>query len=284
MRSDFVALILSHGRANKVLTYDNIRRFGYTGDIIIVIDDEDTQRQEYISKFGKENVEIFSKDKMQGTFDAGDNFGTKKVIVFARNICHEIALKRGYKYYIQLDDDYVDFAHRYECEGQLRQAQIKSLDRVWGAMLEFYENHTQLLTIAMGQGGDYVGGITNDAWKQRVRRKAMNSFICSVDRPFKFVGHINEDVNTYTSEGLRGKIFLSTYLVMLNQLQTQSNKGGMTDVYQDSGTYIKSFYSVMYTPSAVKISVMGGNSEHRIHHHVNWNNCVPKILSEKYRK
>lgn len=45
----------------------------------------------------------------------------------------------------------------------------------------------------------------------------------------------------------------------------------------------KSFYSVMYSPSCVKISLMGA-SHKRIHHQVTWNNAAVKILHEKYRK
>lgn len=45
----------------------------------------------------------------------------------------------------------------------------------------------------------------------------------------------------------------------------------------------KTNYAVMSMPSAVKISML--NSTHkRIHHKISWNNCVPKIISEKYRK
>lgn len=36
----------------------------------------------------------------------------------------------------------------------------------------------------------------------------------------------------------------------------QKNKGGMSDVYIDKGTYLKSFYSVMFAPSCVKIGLM----------------------------
>lgn len=71
--------------------------------------------------------------------------------------------------------------------------------------------------------------------------------------------------------------------VQLGQKQTQKNSGGMTELYLDSGTYVKSFYSVMYAPSCVKISLMGA-SHKRIHHQVTWNNAAVKILNEKYRK
>ena len=65
--------------------------------------------------------------------------------------------------------------------------------------------------------------------------------------------------------------------------KTQANAGGLTDIYLDNGTYVKSFYSVMFCPSAVKVSMMG-DTQMRIHHKVYWNYCVPKIINEKYKK
>ena len=59
--------------------------------------------------------------------------------------------------------------------------------------------------------------------------------------------------------------------------------GGMSGLYLDMGTYLKSFYSVMYSPQAVKIAQMGSGHT-RIHHHVTWDKCAPKIVGEKYRK
>jgi hypothetical protein len=147
-------------------------------------------------------------------------------------------------------------------------------------MLAYYES-MPVLSIAMSQGGDFLGD--NGGHASWVKRKAMNSFICSVDRPFSFMGRINEDVNTYTNLGRRGELFMTIGAVQLGQKQTQKNSGGMTELYLDSGTYVKSFYSVMYAPSCVKISLMGA-SHKRIHHQVTWNNAAVKILHEKYRK
>ena len=111
----------------------------------------------------------------------------------------------------------------------------------------------------------------------------MNTFICSTDRKFQFVGRINEDVNTYVKYGSIGSIFLTVPDVRIIQLQTQNNSGGMTDLYLDSGTYIKSFYTVMYHPSSVNISLMG-ETHKRLHHSIKWVNTVPKILDESYKR
>ena len=111
----------------------------------------------------------------------------------------------------------------------------------------------------------------------------MNSFFCSTDKPFKFVGRINEDVNTYTTLGQQGKLIMTVTSISVTQTQTQKNKGGMTDVYIDGGTYLKSFYTVIFSPSCVKIAMMG-DKHMRIHHNVVWEHCTPMILNERWRK
>ena len=138
----------------------------------------------------------------------------------------------------------------------------------------------------MAQSGDFIGGL-GTVGKKYVKgefsRKAMNSFFCSTDKPFCFNGRLNEDVNTYTSLQSRGSVFITFGRLRLQQKPTQKNKGGMTDIYCDNGTYIKSFYSVMFMPSAVKISKMGVNN-FRLHHKVKWNNTAPLILPETLKK
>lgn len=281
---NFCAMILTHGRADNVKTLTSLRGQGYTGPVVMVVDDEDEQVGRYIENFGEENVEIFSKTEIAKTFDRGDNFDKRGAIIYARNVCFDIAKKRGYRYFIELDDDYTSFTYRFNEKLDYVETKIKNLDAVWGLMLEYFKQTPELTKIAMAQGGDFIGGRNSGFGRLIPKRKAMNSFICDTGRRFTFVGTINEDVNTYTSEATRGKIFLTIPVVCLHQMTTQKNAGGMTDLYLDSGTYIKSFYSVMFTPSAVKIAVMGGDAEKRLHHLVLWNNVAPKIISEKFKK
>lgn len=280
MRDDFCAFILTHGRPDNVLTYKTLRRAGYTGKIFIVIDDEDKTREQYIEQYG-DQVLAFSKADIARRFDEADNFGDRRSIFYARNACFELAERVGCQHFIQLDDDYHEFQFRVGRDFEADYSPIRSLDQVLAEMFAYYRS-IPAASIAMSQGGDFLrsGGDGNAAW---LKRKAMNSFICSVDRPFKFVGRINEDVNTYTSLGRRGELFLTVGAVQLGQKQTQKNSGGMTELYLDSGTYVKSFYSVMYSPSCVKIGLMGA-SHKRLHHQVTWNNAAVKIIHERHKK
>lgn len=269
MRDDFCAFILTHGRPDKVLTYRTLRRAGYTGKIFIVVDDEDKTRHQYMAEFG-EQVLVFSKTDIASRFDEADNFCDRRSIFYARNACFDLAKLVGCKYFIQLDDDYHEFQFRVDRNYDQAYFPIRKLDAILSEMLAYYES-IPALSIAMSQGGDFLGD--NGGHASWVKRKAMNSFICSVDRPFSFMGRINEDVNTYTNLGRCGELFMTIGAVQLGQKQTQKNSGGMTELYLDSGTYVKSFYSVMYAPSCVKISLMGA-SHKRIHHQVTWNNAA----------
>lgn len=284
---DFVALILTHGRADRVITYESLKKAGYTGRIVLVIDDEDASAPDYVSRFGRENVEVFSKAAVAATFDEGVP-GDRRTIVYARNACFDIARRLGYRYFIELDDDYTSFQWRFDEKLRYISAdnRVRNLDAVLDIMLDYFKT-IPAKSIAMAQGGDFIGGgCGTQARTLWAKRKAMNSFICDTQRPFTFIGRINEDVNTYTRLGSVGDLFLQIHQVALMQKQTQSNAGGMTDVYLDSGTYLKSFFTVMYMPSSVRVKLMGNEfaNQKRLHHVVRWKYTVPCILDEQYKK
>lgn len=285
MRNDFAVFILSHGRPDNVITLNTLKKANYTGKWYIVIDNEDDKADKYYKKYGTDKVIMFDKLEISKKFDTADMSQERRTVVYARNACFEIAEKLGLTYFLELDDDYNGFSYRKEIDGLLTQrVNVKQADKMFELMIDFLEK-TQALTVAFGQGGDYVGGLNSGLYKVQVKRKAMNTFFCTTKRPFKFVGRINEDTNTYVLYGSRGHLFLTIRDVMIKQLETQSNKGGMTDVYLNSGTYLKSFYTVMMCPSCVKISRMGNTStSKRIHHRIDWNSAVPKIISERYKK
>lgn len=272
--NDFAVFILTHGRADNVFTYKTLKKCGYTGQIYFIIDNEDKMINEYIDNFGQENVKIFDKKKMADSIDEGNNFDNRKVIIHARNACFEIAKELGVKYFIQLDDDYYYFGYRYDTGAKI----IKNLDEVFRIVFDFYKS-TNITSIALSQGGDHIGGFSGI----KLKRKCMNSFFCSTDRPFQFIGSINEDVNTYTTLGSRGHVFFTFTNLQLDQKDTQSNKGGMTDQYNLSGTYVKSFHSVMMQPNSVKVSMMN-SSNPRLHHSISWNNTTPMIVSDNHKK
>ncbi len=282
MRKDFVAFILTHGRPDRVFTFETLRKSGYRGPLYLVCDTDDPTIPEYKKRYGADKVLTFSKAAIAKAFDEVVP-GDRRSIVYARNACFRLAKKLGYRFFIELDDDYSGFYYRFDSKGVYQSIYIRELEPLWSLMCDFLAE-TPFASVAMSQGGDHIGGINGDALKAiKGKRKAMNTFICDIEKPFQFTGRINEDVNVYTAAQRAGLLFLSFMMAQVNQKQTQSNAGGMTDIYLDSGTYLKSFISVMLAPSCVKVGEVG-SSHRRIHHSVDWAACAPCIIPERYRK
>lgn len=283
MRNEsFAVFILTHGRPNRQVTYRWLKKQGYTGPIYVIVDNEDATLEEYKALYG-ESLIIFDKRDIASRYDEADNFQDRRSVFYARNACFEIARDLGLEYFLELDDDYSLFCHKFTRGLRFRERPVKDLDRLFDIILDYYKT-IPALTIAMAQNGDFFGGSQSTyAKKLGMKRKAMNTFFCATSRPFSFLGRINEDVNTYVTEGQRGGLFLTFFNVAIIQEDTQMGTGGMTDLYLDQGTYVKSFYTVMMAPSSVKIAEIGQNHK-RIHHRITWDNAVPKLIGEEYRK
>jgi len=284
LRDDFVVFILSHGRPNNVHTFHTLRDNGYTGQVVFVLDNEDSTINEYKQLYEREmktSVYVFSKDEIASRYDEVDSGKDRRAIFYARNACFEIARELNYTYFLELDDDYTCFRSRVNENGKLATIYHRDLNSVFEAMLQFLDD-TNAHTVAMSQTGDFIGGMGSKVFKERLTRKAMNSFFCTTERPFKFLGRVNEDVNTYVSEGSKGKLLFTVADISLDQMATQQNSGGMTELYLNSGTYVKSFFTIITNPSSVKIYEMGC-SHKRIHHLIDWNVAVPKIVSSDFK-
>jgi len=280
-KEKFAMFILTHGRPHDVITMQALKDSNYTGKTYIIIDNEDSQADEYRKVFGKEMVIQFDKAAIGETFDIADTRTDRRATVYARNASFQIAKDLGLDYFMQLDDDYKTFMYRFIDGEQLRGLVTRSLDDVIDAFIKLLED-TNATTVAMAQGGDFLGGV--EGFKKKLfMRKAMNTWLFRTERPLTFIGRMNDDVNTYVMNGLRGELIFTPPQVCITVAQTQAVSGGMTEMYVENGTYMKSMYTVMMCPSAVRVAYMGA-SNLRLHHDYKWKYLVPKIINERHRK
>jgi hypothetical protein len=207
---DFAVFIMVYGRPEKNWTYDTLKKCGYSGKIYLVGDNTDSTIDGYKLKYGEELL-VFDKKEVAKKYDAGDNSGDLRSTMYSANTIFELAKQNGVKYFCLMCDDYYYFGYRYDTGARI----IKNLDAVFDSMVEFYKS-TNIKTIAFSQGGDHIGGFNST-----FRRKAMNSFFCSTDRPFEFMGRLNEDVTTYVNLGGKGDIFCTFPFLQLDQKDTQ---------------------------------------------------------------
>ncbi len=288
--SNFCIFIISYKRAGNIETIRTIERAGYTGDYYILIDDRDPQRKQYYENYGEDKILEFNKPEIREQVDIGDNFDSNATALLPRQALFQIARELDIDYFLVLDDDYSDFMYRFDkdlnymfSEESSGNYQITDLDSFLESWVDYYEK-SGVETQTLAQGGDFIGGAENKlAKKVTTKRKAMNTWLLSPDREFEYLGRMNNDVNTYIRNQQLGAVMFMINHASINQEPTQQREGGLTDLYLDRGTYIKTFYSILYAPSCIKIGLMGDNYQ-RIHHKVQWKYAVPKILSEEYKK
>jgi hypothetical protein len=280
---DFAVFIISNGRPDKVYTQTMLKKYNYTGEYFIILDDEDESYYKYVKNFGENKIKVFNKKNIADLTDEGNNFDNRRTTTHARNACFDIANQLGYKYFLVLDDDYTVFRYRY-IEKYITKGYVNNLDMLFLNTFNYYEK-TKFISIAFAQGGDFIGGESCGLLKNYIynSRKCMNSFFCSTDRRFWFLGQLNEDVNTYVTYGNKGGLFMTIPFVGLEQKATQLTSGGMTDAYLKYGTYVKSFTTVMMQPSSVFVAMMGF-TKNRLHHRVIQRKTTPMILDPKHKK
>ena len=279
MRDDFCIFIISYDRPTNVPTIDSLERYGYTGDWRLVVDHE-ADIGPYTEEYGEDKVIYLDKDGALPELDRGDNLNRRDCNVYARQQMWDLADELGYNYFLVLDDDYTNIQYRFNEQFEYDPEVMRDFDEYINASIEYLEQ-ADLDTLCMAQGGDFIGG-SEAAMAESVqtKRKAMNSFLCKTDRPFNFRGTINEDVNTYVRAAQYGKIFLTTNTASIEQETTQQEDGGLTGIYLDQGTYVKSFYTILYSPSCTSLTKLHDRGDDRIHHRVEWRNAVPKIVPE----
>lgn len=280
---DFAIFILTHGRPDQIFTLKALKEVNYRGKIFFIVDNEDAKLDRYKQKYGEDRVKVFDKKEMADLVDEGNNFDERRTITHARNACFNIAEELGLKYFLQLDDDYTAFRYRLLVRDEPQLEDIKNIEPIFALILDYYKRN-EFKSIAIAQGGDFLGGLDNGKKVYRFsKRKCMNTFFCSTERKFQFVGAMNEDVNTYMTLGSRGELFLTIPFVSIDQKASQSQSGGITEMYLRFGTYCKAFTTLMMQPSSVRVSMMRSNNP-RLHHSIAWSDAVPTIISPKFKK
>ena len=286
MNKPFCVFIISHGRPDKVTTLRTLKRCGYTGPLFIVCDNEDKTVDQYRENYGTDMVLMFDKPYYASLVDSCDNFQDRRTTTHARNACFDLAKERGFEYFLVLDDDYTSFCGVLAGANNTTDNKVRCFDSIATSICFFLESDARIDSVCFMQSGDTIGGMDNfhkfNSYFPFRKRKAMNSFFCKTSRRFWFFSRLNEDVNTYLGHGSIGRLFLTLPQILLQQAQTQATGGGMSDAYIASGTYVKSFYTVMICPSFARATYQGHLG--RIHHKISWNNAVPKILDEGNRK
>lgn len=279
---NFALFIITHKRHENQLTLRTLERAGYTGKVFLVCDTGDPTLAEYKKLYG-DKVVTFEKKDYIGKFDIMINEQIMGIATYARAALYDIAKKKKLDYMVVMDDDYTGFYTKIDATFNYIDTRVMDMDKLIAAHLKYLHN-ANLDALAFAQAGDFIGG-ENGGFNRRnlpILRKIMNVFFFDVDKPVYYHGAMNDDVIAGITLARQGRVALSPTLVSTIPAPTQSISGGLTEMYRDNGTYTKSMYSVVASPSSVIAKYQDAVS--RVHHMVNADKTYPLIIEEKYKK
>lgn len=279
---NFALFIITHKRPDNQLTLKCLKRAGYTGKVFLVCDTGDPTLDQYKEKYG-DKVVTFKKKDYIGKFDIMINEQIMGIATYARAALYDIAKKMGLDYIVVMDDDYTGFYTKIDEECNYVDTRVMEMDKLIHYHLKYLHN-ANLDALAFAQAGDFIGG-ENGGFNRRnlpILRKIMNVFFFDVDKPVYYHGAMNDDVIAGITLARQGRIALTPTLVSTVPAPTQSISGGLTELYKDNGTYTKSMYSVVASPSSVTTKYQDAVS--RVHHWINANKTYPCIISDKHKK
>lgn len=268
----FAVFVCTHGRPAEQLTAVALRRCGYTGEIILLLDDEDETYDEYVKNFPDWHIEVFNKQHYIDTIDTGTNVDQRKCIIYAKCAADDIAHKLGLDAYVVTDDDLLRFRHRFIYNNKLCSMPVTNMDEV----LLTYANYVCECNIAAMSFGDirlYMSGVP------RVDRVPYTFVFRNTAIQYDWHSSMYEDTVTPVLNGMRGALTLELPDIQLDvKMTTSSTTGGMADVYATMSIFSRAGTVMLYHPSCVKYA------NNQVGFVLTKNKAFPKILSFRYRK
>jgi len=265
-----------------------LKRLGYDGEYKIVIDVDDVCLDDYVAKYGAENLLVFDKNQwlfVEDTAMSKDGL-IKASPFYARVVVDEYASRFAIGDYIVLDDDIIDLRVRMPDNGSLRSMSMRRFNDVLSYLFEFM-NENDIYGLSFAHPGMFIGGVQSFD-KVIDKRVGSNIFLLNSERRLRWKTIFYDDFNTCLSNGQIGRlVFTIPYIQIHAEPQgsqsstTKSN--GMGEAYAMTKQFTRSFYSTMLFPSSCSTKQVGKRVG-------NWwpsmklDNQFQKIVSDKFRR
>jgi hypothetical protein len=271
--------IPSYHRANNLMTVKTFNRMGYDMSKVTVFIDSWTDDKEDYERVCKEfgcNLEVFDMDEAVRRYDyvhRANKF--HRCVGQARNMLQDYAKAKGIDFYFVSDDDTSCYQVRTLGRGNYKR--VATLED-WLYMADETEQlmrRRHIGCFAWSQTGDYF----DPDQRYIYLKKVMNSTFYLMPYLYRAErGYGDEDTSMFTTMENQG-LFTGSYGtgIVLLQVQSAMQAGGLTDMYQECKLLSKAILCPIQYPSAIHAEkqVMNGN---RIHHRIKYRYLMPKLL------
>lgn len=278
----FAVFIVSNNRPEVQKTLELLKDRNYSGDWYIVLDNLDKTINKYIENYGEEHIIVFNKVKEEERTDLVISKGNPdkyKSVLYSRNFVQRKAKELGYDYIFMTDDDHLNFRYRYNENGTLKGKDVKDIEKVFDLYIDYLKSTPHLYSLGFALGAIFIGGVENIN-SGNIPIGVYGNCFMETKKPIEFFSLINEDLNTVLREVKLGRLQYSPPFIHLGTTETNTEDGGMTDLY-NMGHYVRSSYSIVTAPNICHIRVDGKGKMVLIK---KWKISTPKIISEKLKK
>ena len=273
-------LIPSYHRPTKVKTAKYFIKKGYNPKKIhVIIDNATDDIEEYKTEMKKLkcNLHIFDMKQSRKRYDYIHRASkSRRSAGQCRNMFYDLAKKLDIDFYMVSDDD----TTLYEIKPfgvYKRGAEIQEINIVFEGVKEFMNKH-KIGLFGLSQTGDMFSVPDTKMF----RTKVMNTTF--VDTRFIYRGErAVQDNDTSQFVGVMNEGYFTGSLgsgLVLSQTTSATQKGGLTDLYNECKLLNKSLVIPIQFPSlchAEKQKKNGG----RLHHKINYRYLNPKLIKGK---
>lgn len=266
-------MICTHGRPDKQLTLKTLRDIGYTGSVVLMVDDEDdTVRRLGDSCTGDFIILKFNKQYYIDHSDTGTDKDQRKCILYAKNCCEDWAKEKGLDAFVIADDDITGFRYRYEKDGHLLSVPVtKNMDKI----IEAYYTMIVDNNISASSFGDvraYIGGVIKES------RLPYNFVFRNTKYPFEWKSSMYEDTVSPIYNNMIGRYTVQLPQIQFNMKEVDAKEaGGMKAVYEKLSVYKRAFTAKVFNPTSIEIA------NNKVGFELKKDNTFPKLVSSKFK-
>ena len=278
----FAVFILSHKRADRVETYDTLRKGGYTGKIYVVVDNQDPMLEKYQERFG-DSVLVFDKQMYIDRTETLETSKMKSSAVYARNAIEQYAKDFVLDVFGMFDDDVVNMRYRWVDGNTVRSLTVNGgLDLVFESYAQYILD-TGIACTSFPFTMFYVSGIHDLDKRISEYRHTYQIHIRNAHKPVEWIGIINHDTISQLLTMKLGYIWWSIPHIVFDAKPMNKESGGLKEVYDAFKDFDMAFLAVMTCPDCCTVTASNGERS-TLQIKENKHTSYPMIISGRYKK
>ena len=274
-----VIYICTHGRPGKQITLKALRDAGYTGKIILVLDDEDETISEYYDNLDMcDDFIFFKKQSVIDITNTTSSPPNRKTILYAKNACEIDAEKRGLDVFAICDDDIPGFRYRYIEDGSCKSLQVKHhMDAIINSYFQ-YVLDADITATSFGMAQFYFSGEKCFSPETMLKWRVPYTFVFrNPKHKVDWVSDYGEDITTAIECANQGKFMMASPFVQMNLSPMGVGEGGMVELHKD--TFKLAEYGHVWHPTSEQIRYYKDHWMSTIKREC----AFPMLISSKYK-